>query len=126
AEPRRRRLGIPELVRIEAGPRADAAGAGAAVAEVNRDGVVGVARHDPGRGLDGAAAISQLDHVHDGLAVLAAVGSRFAAGRALGQRAEAEALGRDRTQASSVVPGEARDRLGQFLEPTVIGEATVE
>src|SRR5262249_22959843 len=59
-------------VHIEAGAGADLAGAGAAVAEVQRHGVVGVPRHGEDRHLQLLAAVAQLDLVGPHVAVLAA------------------------------------------------------
>ena len=64
-----------------------------------------------------SAAEFQLDDRHVIAAVLAAVG--------IAAEADAELLGRLRAHEGGVVPGQLRDRFGQFLKPTVVGEAAV-
>lgn len=56
------------------GTAADPAGVLPAVAEVDRDGIVRVARHDPNRGLDCPVADPKLDHRDLKSAVFAALG----------------------------------------------------
>src|ERR1700722_12556510 len=74
-EPRLR--GCPPALPVEAHAllplAADAAGKLTAVAEMNRDGAIGVTRHDPSGGLDAATVEIQLHDGHLEAAVLAAV-----------------------------------------------------
>ena len=76
----------------------------APVSQENRDRSLGLPRHDPGRNLHGFAAITQLDDVF----VL-----------------DTEPACQGRAQERGIVPGEFGQRLGQLLEPAVIGEAAV-
>src|SRR5690606_8227144 len=102
--------GRPQVLRraqrigVGAAALADAAGPPAAVAEGEDDHVVGQAGLDPGAGLDGAAL-----HLH-------------AHALRVGQ---AETLGRGGADQRAVGPGELRERLGDLLQPRVVGEAAV-
>src|SRR5262245_13768255 len=76
-----------------------------------------MAGHDPRRGADEAVAESQLD---DGLmeaAVLAAGG--------VAAESDAQLLRRRGADQRRVAPGEPRHRLGQLLQPPVVGPAAV-
>ena len=59
----------------------------------------------------------QLDHRHVVAAVLAAVG--------VAADLQSQPLGRRRAHDGRVAPGQLRDRLGQFLQPAVVGEPAV-
>src|SRR5207248_5054599 len=80
--------------------------------------VVGVAGPDPRRDLQLAAAVLALQHADLGPAALAA-GPPVVAH-------DAELLARRRADECGVVPAEGADRLGQLLEPAVVGEPAVE
>src|SRR5689334_9406040 len=86
---------------------ADAACLSAAIAEVHADGVVCGARHDPHRNRDRLAlTVRDLDAV--AVLEIAVIGCRLDA------------------DVRDVLPRDLRDRLGQLLEPAVIGEPAVE
>jgi hypothetical protein len=114
-------LGGAQQVGVEADPllagAADPPGVHPAVAQVDGDGAVGVAGHDPDGGADGPVAVLQLDDVGREAAVLAAVD--------VAADAHAEFLGRPRAHDGRVVPGQLGDRLGQLLGPAVVGEPAV-
>src|SRR5580704_9844422 len=93
-----------ERVSVESLGGADAAGALAAVAEKNGDRVVGMAGLNPDGAGDFFAVQFKLDHVFRGN--LQPVGH----------------LGADQDR---VVPGELGHRLGQFLQPAVVGKLSV-
>ena len=103
---------------IEAGAVPDLSRAGAAVAEMQGDALVGMARNDPGRSSQASPFVAQLDEIGKYSAVLAAPGADL-----IGQT---QPLGSFWTDESSVVPGKLGQRLRQLLQPTVVGEATVE
>ena len=118
ARAERQRVGRADRVRVEAGAGGDVAAARAAVAEMHRHAVVGMADDGEQRAADRAAAELQLDDVGDDLAVLAALndGVSDALSFSRGRRADEH----------RVVPGQPRDRLRQLLQPAVVGEAAVE
>ena len=97
---RPRRLGASDLVGVEARAGADAARRRPAVAEMDGDAVLGLARLDPHRRLDAAAVDRELDD-HLGLE----------------RPADSPCAGLDHRD---VVPGELGLRLGQLLEPAVV------
>ncbi len=99
-----RRVGRANRVAVVAHARADAARARAPVAEVDRDGTGDVTRLNECRPGHGPAA-------HRDRHVVAV--------------ADAELLRGRRRHQHGVVPRELRQRLGQFLQPAVVGEATV-
>ena len=88
-----------------------------AVAQVDGDGAVGVTRHDPDGRAHRRIAETQLDDVRVKAAVLAAVG--------VAAEGDAQFQGRGRAEDGRIVPGNGGDRLGHFLEPAVVGKATV-
>ena len=100
----KRRPGVANQISVEALPRAHAAGKLAAVAQVHRDRVVGMARRNNHRRLHLAVAHAELDDVVFFQAQLA-------------QRR----AGNDRR----IVPAQVRDRLGQLLQPAHIVPAAV-
>jgi hypothetical protein len=108
----------PDRVGVEAGARADVAGARAAVAEVHGRAVVRMTDDGEERAAHGPSAVLQLDDLADDLSVLAT----FECGRAF----RAQLRGRHRTDQDCVIPGQPRDRLRQFLKPAVVGEPAVE
>jgi len=71
---------------------------------MHRHRVVGVAGHDPDRRTHRPPAVAQLDQI---------------------LVRQAHALGGGWADQRRVVPGDRRDRLGQFLEPAVVGEAAI-
>ncbi len=75
----------------------------------------------PGTIQIGAATVRpselQFDDVGMKAAVFAAVG--------VAAQADAQSTRRGRTHQGGIVPGQRRDRLGQFLEPAVVGEAAI-
>ena len=83
---------------------ADLSGGGAAVAQRQGHGAVGLALHDVDRGLDFPALILQ---PYDILA------------------SHAQFFGRGRAHHGRIVPGEPGHGVGQFLQPAVIGEPPV-
>ena len=95
-----------QAVRIEADAGAGASGPGAAVAQVQRDGAIHVARLHPHRRPQRAALVSQLAPCRRFPTAFSAVRRRRAHDR-------------------GVVPGQLGDGLGQFLQPAVVGEAAV-
>src|SRR5579872_305662 len=76
----------------------------AAIAEKNRQRVVGVSRLNPGRGDDFSALKFKVDY------------------RSVVQ---AHALGHGEADHDRIVPGQFREWLGDLLQPSVIGEAAV-
>jgi hypothetical protein len=99
------RLARPDRSGPEADAVADVTGVRTAEAERDRDAVGGLARRDPHRRADAAAAKAQLDHV-------------------LARHAE-PLRGGGRHQ-RGVVPGELRERAGQLEQPAVVRELAVE
>ena len=93
-----------ELVHVEACARAHAAGAAASVAQKDRDGIIGMPSLDPDRRRDFFPVEFELDQVF-GL--------------------DSHALGHGRAHQHWIVPGELVHRLGQFLQPAVVGETAV-
>ncbi len=107
-----------ERVGVEASALRDAAGARSPVPEVHGNRIVGMADDDESGAANRAAFVAQLDDVARNLAVLAALHRRLAADLQPRRRGGARQHG--------VVPRQLRDRLRQFLEPSVVGEAAVE
>ena len=93
-----------QRARVEADAVRDRLGAGAAVAERQRDRVVGVSRHDQDRRIDPPVAVADLDDV--------AVFQTQRLGGRLGDHGR-------------VVPGQLRDRVRQLLQPDVVREPAV-
>ena len=112
------RIGSANRIGIEAGAVADLSRAGAAVAEMQGNALVGMARNDPSRSAQASPFVAELDEIGEYPAVLAAAGADL-----IGQT---QPLGSFWTDESSVVPGKLGQRLRQLLQPTVIGEAAVE
>ena len=83
---------------------ADASGARASVAEKHCDRIVGMAGLNPDRAFDLFAIQLKLDDVFG---------------------ADAKALGHLRADEHGIVPSELVHRLGQFLQPAVVGELSV-
>ncbi len=98
-----RRPGVANEIRVEARAAGNAADL-PAVAEINRDGIIGMARRNNHRRLHLAVAHGQLDNV---VFFQAQPGQRRA--------------GNDRR----VVPAQARHRLGQLLQPAHVRPAPV-
>ena len=84
---------------VDADARPDPSRPAAAVPQEDRDRLIGLPRHDPGRYLHRAAASAELDHVFV---------------------FDAEPSRRRRAQKRRAVPRELRERLGQFLKPAVV------
>ena len=105
-------------VGVEAGAGADAAAARAAVAEMHGDAVVGMAGDREQRAAHRAAAELQLDDVGDDLPCSPPWNDG-----ALAAFSFAAVAGLTSTALSQV---SLRDRLRQFLQPAVVGEAAVE
>ena len=99
---------------VEAGVRADLAGARASVTEMDGSAIICLARQDPRRPEHSTAVITELDHV-------AVDGAMLAAGAA-DPSAQPQAIGGSRTDDNNVVPSQLRQRLGRFLKPAVIGK----
>src|SRR3989449_7178385 len=93
-------------------------GAPASIAEMHRRAVVRMANDDEERTADRASAVPEIDEAAGDVSVLAPLGRRKSDGL--------QPLGRGGTDQNSVVPGELCDRLGQFLQPAVVGESAVE
>src|SRR5438309_1994380 len=89
---------------VAAGAGSGAAGARAAVAKVDGDGIVGMSGLHPDRPGDFAPREFDRDHV---------------------LRLELFALGHLGADQDGVVPGQFRHRLGKFLQPAVVGELAV-
>ena len=83
---------------------ADASGALASVAEGDGDGVVGVSGLNPDGAGDFLAVQFEFDHVFGG---------------------DVETLRHRGTDLDGVIPGELVHRLGEFLQPAVVGELSV-
>ena len=99
-----RLIGGPHAVGVVAEAVANASGSAAAVSKRQRHGVLGLPRHDPGRPNDTAIADRDFDMI------------AICDGHALRQR---------RTDRDDVTPGQRRQRLRQFLQPTDIGKLSV-
>src|SRR4029453_11981159 len=108
-------IGGTNRVRVEAGAGAGLAGARAPVAEMHRHAVVGMPDDREHRTANRASLVAELDDVADDLAVLAAGPRRLVLGL--------ELLSGGGTDDDRVVPGQLGDRLRQFLQPAVVGEA---
>ena len=93
-----------QLVGTEADVGTDAAGLGAAIAEENCDGVVGMSGLRPDRSADFAAIDIDLDDI---------AGVQAGLLRLVG------------TYQHAIVPAKIHDRLGRFLQPAVVGAAAV-
>ncbi len=93
-----------QRVHIETGARADAAGAAASVAQKYGDGIIGMANLDPDRSGHLLAIEFKFDQVFG---------------------FNPHAVGHSRTHQHRVVPGELVHRLGQFLQPAVVGKLSV-
>src|SRR5258708_2475207 len=124
------RIRSANLVSIEAPTRetrigldncdaANASCAGAAIAEMNSDHIVGLAGHDP-RG-DYFANRPAVEFQFDLIDVSFAAFLSFV----VILRIDAEFLRRVRTDQSDVVPGDFRQRLWQLLQPAIVREAAV-
>src|SRR5580698_9936924 len=96
--------GGAKLVGVEALGGTDAASVGASVAERDGDGVVGMPGLNPDSALSFLPVEFEFDYVIHG---------------------EVEALGHLGADLDGIVPGELRHRLGEFLEPAVVGELSV-
>ena len=94
----------PQPIDIDADAVADPARAPAPVAQRDGDRRVGLTRHDPGRNLHCPPALAELDNV---------------------LLLDPQPARQGRADQGGVVPGQARQRLGQFLEPGVVGESAV-
>src|SRR5690242_14396939 len=93
-----------EGVRIETHAITDAAGAGAPVTEMHGDGIISMTGKDPDGRPHFAPCVVEFDEV----LVLPAV-----------------LLSGARAHQGGVIPSELGERLGQFLQPAVVGEAAV-
>src|SRR5262249_15792083 len=107
-------VGSWQNIRIESRVVSDSTRARTPVAEMYRNATIGVPWQNPRRTAELSSPIVQLDHVGVDRAALAAGGSD--------PIAEAQPLRRGRTDQHRIIPGQLRKRLGQFLEPTVVGE----
>ncbi len=118
-------VGAAQGVAVEADVLAHATGNGAAIAEGDGDGPVGEARLDVQGTADGATV--DRDLAEEGFFATLAVGGVFLAGD-LDERTaglDAELRGEAGRDEDGVVPGDLGHRLGAFLEPAVVGEASV-
>src|SRR6516164_1760144 len=94
------------------------AATGAPVAEMHRGALVGVACNREHRATNSASRRSKLEDVaHDRAVLSAAIGWRVRG---------AEARRGGRADEDRVVPRQLGDRLGQLLQPAVVGESAVE
>ena len=98
-----RSIGGANPIGIEAGAVADLSRAGAAIAKMQGDAVVGMARNDPGRSSQAPPFVAELDEIGKYSSVLAASGADL-----IGQTQPLGSLGTDE---SSVVPGQLGQRL---------------
>src|SRR5438093_379565 len=112
------RIGGSDRIGIEAGAVSDLACARPAVAEMQRDTLVGMARNDPGRSSQGSPFVAQLDEVGKYPSMFSAPGADLVR--------QSQPLGSFRTDESSIIPGKLSQRFRQLLQPTVVGEAAVE
>src|SRR5262249_2850478 len=110
-------VGSTHNVRVETFVRAGVASFRAAVAERQYDDAVGLTGNNPNRCGYFALRKRNIDFVRNNLAVLATARSY--------RVFEVEIIFGLGADISGIVPSELRDRLRQFLEPAVVGEAAV-
>jgi hypothetical protein len=93
-------------------------GPSASITEMHRRGVVRVADDDEERAADLAIAVPEFDEAARDVSVFAPLRRRNAGGF--------QPLGRGGADENRVVPRQPGDRLGQLLQPAVVGESAVE
>src|SRR5262249_15792208 len=103
---------------VEAGAVTDLPCMRPAIAEMQRDALVRVPWHDPGRNSQGSPFVAELDDVGKNSSVFSTSGADSIR--------QTEALGSFWTDESGIVPGKLGQGLRQFLQPTVVGKAAVE
>ena len=96
----------PRSQDVDIGPDtgADSPGSPAAMTQTYSDRILRLARHDPGGQAYSPTVISQFDDI---------------------LVADSLAPGQGRTDQGDIIPGQASERLGQFLKPSVIGEPSI-
>ena len=112
---RPQRVGGAQAVSIKAHAAAHRTDACATITQLQFDCILGLPRDDPHRRAHCAAVQSDLDDV--GIDVAAAQAN---------SGIEPQSVCRGGTQIGGVVPGELGERLGQLLQPAVVGEPAVE
>ena len=99
-----RLVGGAQSIDVDTNARADFPCSLASMTQEHRHGSVGLPRHDPGRQPHCLAAITKLEDVFI---------------------IDSELLSQSWTQERGIVPREFRERLGQLLEPAIVGPAAV-